>query len=121
MSKEAKAQITEALFGIEPVLINSALVSAQNRKRLFWVGRRNEDGTYSKVEVPQPEDRGIVLKDILEPIPLTDGRWKPLDTKYIEAVSKRIAGWSENQKRLIAYQSDIKRSTAAEHVYTKEE
>jgi len=121
MPKEAKAQITEALFGIEPVLINSALVSAQNRKRLFWVGKRNEDGTYSKVEVPQPEDRWIVPKDILEPIPLTDERWKPLDTKYIEAVSKRIAGWSENQKRLIAYQSDAKRSTAAEHVYAKEE
>ena len=62
--------MTEALFGIEPVLINSALVSAQNRKRLYWVGKRNEDGTYSKVDVPQPEDRGIVLRDILEPIPL---------------------------------------------------
>lgn len=121
MPKEAKEQITEALFGIEPVLINSALVSAQNRKRLFWVGKRNEDGTYSKIDIPQPEDRGMVLKDILEPIPLTDERWKPLDTKYIEAVSKRIAGWSENHKRLIAYQSDAKRSTAAEHVYTKEE
>lgn len=90
MSKEAKAQITEALFGIEPVLINSALVSAQNRKRLFWVGKRNEDGTYSKVEVTQPEDRGIVLKDILEPIPLTDVRWKPLDDKYVGKVKERL-------------------------------
>ena len=90
MSKEAKEEITSQLFGITPVLINSALVSAQNRKRLFWVGRRNEDGTYSKVEVPQPEDKGIVLKDILEDIPLTDERWKPLDEKYVGKVNERL-------------------------------
>ena len=65
MSKEIKASITEA-FGFEPVLINSALVSAQNRQRLYWVGRRNEDGTYSKVDVEQPEDRGILLRDVLD-------------------------------------------------------
>ena len=47
-------------------MINSALVSAQNRKRLYWVGRRNEDGSYSKVDVSQPEDRGILLKDVLD-------------------------------------------------------
>ena len=65
MSKAIRASIDEA-FGFEAVLINSALVSAQNRQRLYWVGRRNEDGTYSKVNVEQPEDRGIVLRDILE-------------------------------------------------------
>ena len=48
------------------MLINSALVSAQNRQRLYWVGKRNDDGTYSKVLVEQPEDRGILLRDILE-------------------------------------------------------
>ena len=51
---------------MEPVLINSALVSAQNRQRLYWVGRRNPDGTYSQVAVEQPVDRGILLRDILE-------------------------------------------------------
>ena len=51
---------------MEPVLINSALVSAQNRQRLYWAGRRNPDGTYSQVCVEQPEDRGILLRDILE-------------------------------------------------------
>ena len=65
MSKAIRESITET-FGFEPVCINSALVSAQNRQRLYWVGRRNDDGTYSKVDVPQPEDRGILLKDILE-------------------------------------------------------
>ena len=53
-------------FGFEPICINSALVSAQNRQRLYWVGIRNEDGTYRKADIEQPEDRGIFLKDILE-------------------------------------------------------
>lgn len=65
MSPAIRAQITAEL-GVEPVLINSALVSAQNRHRLYWVGKRNSDGTYSQVPVEQPEDRGILLRDILE-------------------------------------------------------
>lgn len=65
MSPAIRAQITAEL-GVEPVLINSALVSAQNRQRLYWVGKRNPDGTYSQVAVEQPEDRGILLRDILE-------------------------------------------------------
>lgn len=65
MSPAIRTQITAEL-GVEPVLINSALVSAQNRQRLYWVGRRNPDGTYSQVPVEQPEDRGVLLRDILE-------------------------------------------------------
>lgn len=56
MPKEAKALITETL-GVEPIMIDAALVSAQRRKRLFWTNIPN---------VTQPEDRGILLKDILE-------------------------------------------------------
>lgn len=65
MSSAIRAQITAEL-GVEPVLINSALVSAQNRQRLYWAGKRNHDGTYSQVPVELPEDRGILLRDILE-------------------------------------------------------
>ena len=65
MSPAIRAQITAEL-GVEPVLINSALVSAQNRQRLYWAGKRNQDGTYSQVAVEQPVDRGILLCDILE-------------------------------------------------------
>ena len=65
MSKDIRASIDDA-FGFEAVLINSALVSAQNRQRLYWVGKRNEDGTYSKVNVEQPADRGILLKDVFD-------------------------------------------------------
>lgn len=56
MSPAIREQITSEL-GVEPILINSALVSAQNRQRLYWT---NIPG------VQQPEDRGILLRDILE-------------------------------------------------------
>lgn len=65
MPPAIRAQITAEL-GVEPVLINSALVSAQNRQRLYWAGKRNPDGTYRQVPVELPEDRGILLRDILE-------------------------------------------------------
>lgn len=56
MSKEAKQIITETL-GVEPIMINASLVSAQNRKRLFWTNIPN---------VTQPEDKGILLRDVLQ-------------------------------------------------------
>lgn len=65
MSKEIRKAITET-FGFEDICINSARVSAQNRQHLYWVGKRNADGTYSKVDVQQPEDRGILLRDVLD-------------------------------------------------------
>ena len=55
MKKEDKNKITE-LLGVEPILINSALVSAQQQKRLYWTNIPN---------IIQPKDKGIVLKDIL--------------------------------------------------------
>lgn len=60
MKKEWR-DIISGLLGIEPIEINSALVSAQNRRRLYWT---NIQG------ITQPADRGLVLRDILE----TDGR-----------------------------------------------
>lgn len=64
MPKEAKQMITEEL-GVESIMINAALVSAQNRKRLFWVGKLVGD-KYEQVKMELPEDEGILLKDILE-------------------------------------------------------
>ena len=81
MSPAIRAQITAEL-GVEPVLINSALVSAQNRQRLYWVGKRNPDGTYSQVPVEQPEDRGILLRDILESSVLWQEKSYTLKAQY---------------------------------------
>lgn len=65
MSKQIRASI-DATFGFEAICINSALLSAQNRERLYWVGKRNDDGSYTKVDIYQPEDKGILLKDVLD-------------------------------------------------------
>lgn len=55
MKKEFQNIISEHL-GVEPIEINSNLVSAQNRKRLYWTNIPN---------IKQPEDKGIMLKDIV--------------------------------------------------------
>lgn len=65
MSSAVRGSITET-FGFEPICINSALLSAQNRNRLYWVGKLNEDGAYSRVNVQQPEDIGIGLDSVID-------------------------------------------------------
>jgi len=56
MAKDQKKIITDIL-GVEPILIDASLVSAQQRKRLFWTNIPN---------VTQPADKKIYLKDIIE-------------------------------------------------------
>lgn len=58
MKQEFQDVITEYL-GVEPIKINSNLVSAQTRERLYWTNIPN---------INQPEDLGITLNDILEDI-----------------------------------------------------
>ena len=56
MSKKNKDIISNCL-GFQPIMINSALVSAQQRKRLYWTNIPN---------ITQPKDKKIILQDILE-------------------------------------------------------
>lgn len=79
MKKEYQDVISETL-GVEPIEINSALVSAQNRKRLYWT---NIEG------VEQPRDKGILLKDIIHETTdlksvLTEGhaRWFKINADF---------------------------------------
>jgi len=55
MKKESQDVISEYL-GVEPIAINSNLVSAQNRHRLYW----------TNIPFSIPDDKGIILADILE-------------------------------------------------------
>jgi DNA (cytosine-5)-methyltransferase 3A len=79
MPADAKNEITKTL-GVEPIMINAALVSAQQRKRLFWT---NIPG------VTQPEDKKIFLKDILQKgeIPLTN-----YNTEKVKSNTVRTGG-----------------------------
>jgi len=57
ISQQVSECYPEIAFGIEPIFINSSLLSAQSRQRFYWT---NIPG------IQEPEDQGIVLKDILE-------------------------------------------------------
>lgn len=62
MKKDWQDIIT-SYMGVEPTLINSSLVSAQNRERLYWTNLPN---------LQQPTDKGILLKDILDDEPFSE-------------------------------------------------
>ena len=82
MSKEIKEEITKSL-GVEPIFINSDLVSAQTRKRLYWTNIPN---------VTVPENKNIFLADILQ-----SGM---VDRKKSLCVARRYAGFSGSQSYL---------------------
>ena len=86
MMGEKWQKILTRAIGINPIEINSALVSAQNRRRLYWTNiGAEQDGLFGDLKciIPQPKDRGILLKDILEP---------EVDEKYYlsESVTNRF-------------------------------
>lgn len=76
MSKDNKQKITKVL-GVEPIMINSALVSAQQRKRLYWTNIPN---------ITQPENKGLVLADILENGLPYEKKAKALTASYCGAI-----------------------------------
>jgi DNA (cytosine-5)-methyltransferase 3A len=70
MMGEKWEKILSKAIGVNPIMINSSLVSAQNRQRLYWtnIGMK-PSGLFGDLEsiIEQPKDLGILLKDILEP------------------------------------------------------
>ena len=84
MKKESMDIITEYL-GVEPIEINSNLVSAQNRKRLYWTNIPVEG---------LPFDKGIMLKDILEPVEQIDDAYYYSD-KSIAYMERGNAKWQQ--------------------------
>tara|TARA_R100000734_G_scaffold18764_1_gene16443 strand:- start:2442 stop:3680 length:1239 start_codon:yes stop_codon:yes gene_type:complete len=102
MKKEFQAVISEqvsniypectsgGLFGIEPILINSALLSAQNRNRLYWT---NIPG------IEQPEDLGIVLRDVLE-TKSTECKLTYNTPKKLYDIPREILKDNERQRRV---------------------
>ena len=76
MKKEYEDVITEHM-GFPPQLLNSSKVSAQNRWRNYWFGTYI-NGKYEQIMIPPLEDKGLVLKDILQtdhnepPVPINE-------------------------------------------------
>lgn len=76
-------------MGVQPVMINSALVSAQNRVRFYWTNIG---------EIEQPEDRGILLKDIIESGTNIDAdKARTIDANYFKG--GKIGGSHQSSKR----------------------
>jgi DNA (cytosine-5)-methyltransferase 3A len=70
MMGEKWEKVLSKAIGVKPIMINSSLVSAQNRQRLYWTNIGLEPaGLFGDLEstIEQPKDKGILLKDILQP------------------------------------------------------
>lgn len=88
MKKEYLDVISEYM-GVQPVMINSALVSAQNRVRFYWTNIG---------EIEQPEDRGVLLKDIIESGTDIDAdKARTIDANYFKG--GKIGGTHQSSKR----------------------
>ena len=94
MKKESMDVITEML-GVEPVAINSNLVSAQNRHRLYWTNIPM-DGI--------PEDRGIVLSDILEDGYTDRDKSHCIDANYFKGGN--LKSYFEKHRRQLVFSDD---------------
>jgi DNA-cytosine methyltransferase len=86
--------ITDQL-GVEPVLINSALVSAQNRQRLYW----------ANWYIPQPEDKGIFLEDIVESGEVDREKAYTIDANYFKGGNPRSYFEDGRRQLVFAHQS----------------
>ena len=95
MKKESEQVITDYL-GVEPIAINSSIFSAQSRYRLYW----------TNLEVGEiPEDKGIVLKDILADDYITDrDKSHCIDANYFKGGN--LKSYFEKHRRQLVFSKD---------------
>jgi DNA-cytosine methyltransferase len=94
MKQEYQNIITKYLE-VKPIMINSALVSAQNRKRLYWTNISN---------ITQPEDKGIVLLDIIENGMIDRDKSHCLDANYFKGGN--LKSYFEKHRRQLVFSKD---------------
>lgn len=102
MKKEYQDVISECL-GVQPIMINSALVSAQNRVRLYWtnIGQKPY-GFFNEMvtDIPPPVDKEIFLKDIFDTnVP---------EKFYLSDKAIKYLNRAEMNQRFIQYETDDK-------------
>ena len=90
-------EVFSTAIGIHGVHIDAALMSAQRRKRIYWTNIRvtyHEDRLLPFSDIPQPEDRGIMLKNILE---------TEVEEKYYlkDEVVQKLIGHNEANSHLL--------------------
>ena len=107
MKKDFEQYIThhteQALGHVEKTLINSALVSAQNRNRYYW----------TNFEVTQPDDKGALLKDIIEDLPLNESMPDNVAVFSVKD-NDRVGGITENGRGFRPHRSDTAKSGISE-------
>lgn len=96
MKKEYEDIISKEV-SVEPILINSALVSAQNRKRLYWTNILN---------VCQPEDKKIYLKDIIESGVVDRDKSFCVDASYFKG--RNLKQYFEKHRRQLVFDKSYK-------------
>jgi len=121
MKREHQMVISKYL-GVDPIEINGALVSAQNRRRLFWTNIKAQPfNLFGDVVsmISQPKDKGILLKDILqldevgkkyylsgkrlERMLATQGKYTQLNGEKSYCVTNRnTANWNGDFKKIAA-------------------
>jgi DNA-cytosine methyltransferase len=89
-------KVLSKAIGVNGIHINSALLSAQNRRRIYWTNiGMQPSGLFGDLEsiIEQPKDRGILLKDVLE---------TEVDEKYF--LSDKAINYINRDKRNLAFQ-----------------
>ncbi len=90
--KKEHLRIISEYVGVFPVKINSALLSAQNRERWYWTNIRIKNvGLFDEVytDISQPEDKGILLPDVLQPESEVDKKYY-LSKTALARLSRKI-------------------------------
>lgn len=97
--------------GVEPIMINSALVSAQNRVRFYWCNW----------DIEQPKDKGILLKNIIDDAQTERDKSHCLDANYYKGASWEQYQTKHRRQQVLCNQvgvaSDIKGNDSIKRIY----
>ena len=102
MAKQSQDVISEQL-GVEPIAINSNLVSAQNRYRLYW----------TNIPFTVPEDKGIVLADIIEDGMVDRDKSHCLDANYFKGGNLK-SYFEKHRRQLVFNKASYRKLTPVE-------